>query len=86
MFGAAGDCAGAWGVLLLGWCGRPVVGAGELTFFSDFLFDVCTTVADVYVLRQRRVGYVAVHVGTCLDQIAFAVVPGFEDFMRGSTA
>lgn len=57
----------------------PWYSTGSL--FPDLLLDIVSCAAGVDVLRLRRECDFPAHVAALLDQLAFAVVPGLEDFV-----
>jgi hypothetical protein len=56
------------------------------TFLADLLFKGPGSGAGMYVLRLRRLSDSAVEVRVGRDEFAFALVPQFEDFLRGGAA
>jgi len=55
------------------------------TLFANLLFDVITTTTNVYALWVWRKSYVAAHVATLLDELAFTIVPCLEHLGRRCT-
>jgi hypothetical protein len=59
---------------------------GSCAFFANLFFQFASGGAGVDVLRLRGLSDSAVEVGMCGYEFAFALVPEFEDVLRGGTA
>jgi hypothetical protein len=55
------------------------------TLFTNFLFDIISAMADMYVLRIRWESNNATQMLTGADEFSFAFVPDVEDVFGGCT-